>query len=1168
MSQRFLFLDWISLREPALPIDDKLRVTKRFVRGMNKEEIRVICGEFTAKIEGIDARDILTWSQEAAAPTAFITDYRRLLLNDPSAAVVAEYLNESVELTRAVGVSLSRSGFIAVAVECEDSGDKEHRDLMRDKAESVAALVVRLVGIAVSGKSPQRGLELSGANDAKHFLVSPLAIMPVAVECQELPADEVDLLAEAALAAGTLKELEIEKETSKGSLLESGSALDAIAQRYAAAAEQTIRQIEAATLPPEDATPTTPGVKNETTDGYEVLRKIARVLSRSTIFLCLVFFTIIFLPSLDLINNSLKPYLPNHKAVPWLFSLFFVLALIISVAVLGLERLFDHRPQDDTIRVWNPLGSAFWARILFHSWWVLPAIVLGFLSWAFAAFWLSRWLGITLHPPLSFLAPGSDSTFAVILNGIIWAAPALAIGLLKFSHDRLAGIVIGTQEDSRYQSFLEKFDPVLAAAELYSKQLRNTEVVKSKPRQLPDFGAIRNRIALVRARLSKEIEQAKTRFNRSAAATVVMAGAIAAIPGLTEIEPDGREEQVHLALASGFLEGKDNSWEEANCKILNDDCKTNEWIAWSLGRSIGSQSRSFQGLQSEVEKINLYLAETGPNPPERLKKSIAGALKDDELLRSALSEALKDAVKDLPETLPDKLEMIIGNAVAEALKNDGKQATINALTEGNLLKNVIATALREGPVIPMDRLEAAIKSGVAEALKKEGKQATIEALTEEDRLKTVISAALKELPDIPMDRLETAIRSGVAEALKKEGKQATIDALIEDDRLKKVIATALKELPDVPMDKLEAAIRRAVSVALTNEGKQATANALTEGNLLQNAITEAVTKVPDLSWPMLRVMIGNAASEALRAERQKSDPTIGERNLLENTIIVVMVKLIPGLKREDLNALVAHAVSEALKAKGGQTASDVGTEDELLAKAIATGVIEALRRWNGGDLRQTGNVDAKELAKAILEAFKEDSFPVLPALPTPCRQEDRLFASVYFARSKASWSQAVCVKIDDHPAHRLEHNERGQVAANDSIAACAEGELSDVETAKRDLSSAIMSRLETTPSVKQILVVGYADSTGPVNSNIRISNDRAVAVAEYLRSKLRGKTPDVPISAVGRSEVSLAGEFRAGGLGGDPGLYESGASRVAEIRLCFPETDNKSEGAGERKAQR
>lgn len=890
MSHDFLFLDWLPLRDPALEADTEAHPQPHpeahplvsLASGIKVEEIRDECMVFATVIETIRTWEDKSWSRDLAAPKAFIEDRRGLFLKDPAAEIVAGYLNETGYASRSMTAALSRSGFVAIVVKCESSTSRTDYELTFDQAESAAAMLFRLIGIATLGRAPQRGFEFNGIEDSYPFLISPLAIMPVSVDGEDILIGSTAGTTELAgnvLMLKHLKRLRVDKGASDvGRLLRNGDvrrefeAVDAVAQRYAVAAEQAIRQIESVILPREDASPNAQKIRNQTTDGYERLKEIAEILFKSSMSLCIIFFLIIVLPSLSPINSFFKPGIVNENAIPWLFALFFLLATFISISVMGLDGLFDHRSQRDPSK-WA-IGAWF-ARRIYASRRVLPVIVTVFLVCASILFWGSKDICSLLGTECltyNLLAKESNSTFTNVLVHLVWALPALGVGLLKFSHDRLADITIGTKEDSRYQDYLKKFEPVLAAGADYCKQLKNAIGVKPEELHLPDFERIRERISWLRSSIAEAIEQARMRFNRTAATTVVLVGALATLPGLSEFKPDkppDPEDRFIHAFEAGHSAGERVPKVLRRCLVNGEACAVDEQISWNSGYSAGLQARSFREINERLDK-------------------------------------------------------------------------------------------------------------------------------------------------------------------------AKFDVTVKVD----------------------------------------------------------------------------------------------------------------GYNQEELGKLISASVIKALRHKGDNEAGEALTKGELLVKAITTGITEAP---HPPPPESSVKVDAKQIAREILEQFKEDSFPVLHALPKPCRPDSRLVASVYFVRTKTNWAQATCVSIKGKQSYRTVAGKVDQEATNERDACWInESPEEKIDKAKTHLSSAIAEYLKARPAVKQVLVVGYADSTGPVNSNIRVSNERAAAVANYLRQQLENKAPGVSISAIGRSEVSLAGDFRRGDL------YQSAASRRAEVRLCYPSPSDAS----------
>lgn len=892
MSQYFLFLDWLPLRDPALEADTEAHPQPHpqahplvpLTRGMKAEEIRDECMVFATAIETIRTWEDKSWSRDLAAPKAFIEDRRGLFLKDPAAEIVAGYLNETGYASRSMAAALSRSGFVAIVIKCESSTSRTDYELTFDQAESAAAMLFRLIGIATLGRAPQRGFEFNGIEDSYPFLISPLAIMPVSADKEDILIDstaDTTELAGNALMLKHLKRLRVDKGSSDvGRLLRNGDvrrefeAVDAVAQRYAVAAEQAIRQIESVILPREDASPNAQKIRNQTTDGYERLKEIAEILFKSSMSLCILFFLIIVLPSLSPINSFFKPGIVNENAIPWLFALFFLLATFISISVMGLDGLFDHRSQRDPSK-WA-IGAWF-ARRIYANRHVLPVIVTVFLICAGILFWGSKYICSLLGTECltyNLLADKSNSTFTNVLVHLVWALPALGVGLLKFSHDRLADITIGTKEDSRYQDFLKKFEPVLAAGADYCKQLKNAIGVKPEELHLPDFERIRERISWLRSSIAEAIEQARMRFNRTAATTVVLVGALATLPGLSEFKPDkppDPADRFARAFEAGHSAGENGGIER--CLVKGEPCAVDEQVSWNSGYSAGMQARSFREINERLDKAKLNVTvNVDGHKPEDLGKLIT--------------------------------------------------------------ESVIA--------------------------------------------------------------------------------------------------------------------------ALRHKGKNETGESLTKGELLVKAITMGITEAP-------------------------------------------------------------HPPSPELSLK----------------------------------------VDTKQIAREILDQFKEDSFPVLHALPPPCRPDSRLVASVYFLRTKTSWNEATCLMTKDG---RKGFRTKAAIAEpkdpNERIIACEKRKVEGLPVVQESLIDAVLTRLKPRPSVEQILVVGYADSTGPVVSNVMVSNRRANNVATFLRRELKDKTR-VSISAIGRSETSLAGDFRRGDL------YEDAVSRRVEIRLCYPvSADDKLRCAG------
>ena len=182
---------------------------------------------------------------------------------------------------------------------------------------------------------------------------------------------------------------------------------------------------------------------------------------------------------------------------------------------------------------------------------------------------------------------------------------------------------------------------------------------------------------------------------------------------------------------------------------------------------------------------------------------------------------------------------------------------------------------------------------------------------------------------------------------------------------------------------------------------------------------------------------------------------------------------------------------------------------------------EVLVKLGCDGVRQCPYPSAADIAAQILQQFKEKSFPVLPALPVNCRNDNRLIATVYFRRGGHSLDDANCMVVPDDRDNTLlvEGTKRGDV---DTAKSCNDADSAKLSTLERKLRTSVSSRIGTSD---QILVVGYTDSTGPVSSNINISNGRARSVAEALRKKDSISAIQTQISAIGRSEVAQAGEF-------------------------------------------
>ena len=74
-----MFLDWISLIEPAAPVaDDRHELLQTLTHGSDAEAIRIAFARLSVAVEGIRERD---WDRDLALTNAFIGSSRRELEN-------------------------------------------------------------------------------------------------------------------------------------------------------------------------------------------------------------------------------------------------------------------------------------------------------------------------------------------------------------------------------------------------------------------------------------------------------------------------------------------------------------------------------------------------------------------------------------------------------------------------------------------------------------------------------------------------------------------------------------------------------------------------------------------------------------------------------------------------------------------------------------------------------------------------------------------------------------------------------------------------------------------------------------------------------------------------------------------------------------------------------
>lgn len=326
-----------------------------------------------------------------------------------------------------------------------------------------------------------------------------------------------------------------------------------------------------------------------------IYRHMAKGNLRSSLLLVFVFFGILLFPTLielmgrafsllspviaflgDLVQFNDFPVQSMIDAVPWsqlpglelnkmeagLFTLvFFGVVVLRVIAIYGVERVignaqentyggsrlpgFHKRAEQLGVRTFKSMAG------LLQPIWALLAVGVAFLI-------------LPIWELEEFLSTSDNRLYAGMIQTLIWALPAVSLGLLAQSANRFSTMVADASAQTAELDTLGDLKDLALTGSAYVDQARRSFAVDGKPlpnyspllARLPGFSRAEAAIARAEARVKADIETSRSHYVRNSAATVAVITLVAALGPLKTVEPDApysRPSNVEKFLMAGLI---------------------------------------------------------------------------------------------------------------------------------------------------------------------------------------------------------------------------------------------------------------------------------------------------------------------------------------------------------------------------------------------------------------------------------------------------------------------------------------------------------------------------------------------------------------------------------------------------------------------------------------
>ncbi|MFK7942598.1 MAG: hypothetical protein AB8B85_06765, partial [Paracoccaceae bacterium] len=532
--------------------------------------------EFAGEVSGRSVK----LEGHGTAGTAQLSALREKLFRDivalPGFEVLENWLKKlekrvtDPELRKRFGVTatVDNSGFVAICIVEPPEQDLEDA-LQRHIADAVALSMAHLVKFAVDRDAvgeggPDEDIVPEAGKDDEAYGLHTALIEPAAVSLYrvgrkpELHENSKVMLATANLATMTVRERDTTFVTRKGTIFEPTFALVELSSRFGRVLDRNLPQLvdvhsedkhRRRSVESPDGTQTeevTERARN-TANSY---RAISFYFNVTSWILVAAFALFCILPSFSHVNQFLiwltgDSYGLSKREIQWLSWIFFVFSLLRLFAAYGLGRVVHQKREAKDIS-WIAVMLRNYARAFFYN----QAVAV----WDIVAF--SILASIMLFGPNSeaggsFLAGSTTihATFVDVLAEILWALPAISVGIIAQSITNLSTTVTQLQEETGESVALRRLDWVRENAARYNKQLQHifgkgedgktaNEQIAAMLARLPKFEQAEAAIGRARERVKHLVESRRRGYVQSSALTVAVVAFLGGLGPIKELKPN------------------------------------------------------------------------------------------------------------------------------------------------------------------------------------------------------------------------------------------------------------------------------------------------------------------------------------------------------------------------------------------------------------------------------------------------------------------------------------------------------------------------------------------------------------------------------------------------------------------------------------------------------
>ena len=356
--------------------------------------------------------------------------------------------------------------------------------------------------------------------------------------------------------------------------------------------------------------------------------------------------------------------------------------------------------------------------------------------------------------------------------------------------------------------------------------------------QLPGFDRLAQRVESEKSRIAKFIDEAKSRFNRSAALTAVLVGALVALEPLQQLKPDERQTRKDniAGVISDVYKAIPAIPNPETCTIGGGKCTANEKAAYATAHAVRAH------LELIKDKIVPPGTGTGTTVTAKdIQDAVAAALSQNGFLKNAIQDEVADALIRLPKTENPEpstmgIEGIIADAIVVALKDTS--GSRNESTDGirNTMQEAAVAALKDQRLAQLESTD-----GIRKAIQNGVRDAVLEILKEP--VNTEINVGWKNKEDVLKD-IGTKIQEAINAAIEKAtvpSKPLTLDAKINGPNPVEIEALA-KTVGDAVQKAIVAALATEPAPEISVNWKNKDTVLEDIGTKIQEAINAAVEK--------------------------------------------------------------------------------------------------------------------------------------------------------------------------------------------------------------------------------------------------------------------------------------------------------------------------------------